>query len=140
MNIDQLFGMFSQGDSEVFKENGVEEVLDNSYILIGMVVKGVENYYIIDQIHLNRFGESYLSVREKIRLKYFLGLLEHLERVDGLPLDTVIELRDEFGEQAILYAFQEMIDCFLAIEYYEKCAIIQKYIELFSTQKLECIE
>jgi hypothetical protein len=140
MNIDQLFDMFSQGDSEVYKENGVEEILDNSFILIGMVVRGVENYYIIDQIHLNRFGKSYLSVREKIRLKYFLGLLEYLERVNALPSDTVFELKEEFGEQAILYAFQEMIDCFLAIEYYEKCAVVHKYIKLFSTQVLETSE
>lgn len=140
MDIDKLFELFSVGDTEVYKENGVIDILDNTYILIGMVVKGVENYYIIDQIYTARYGELYLSTRENIRLKYFNGLYQYLERVNIEEGDTLENLLDEFGPQAIYYAFQEMLECFLEVEEYLKCAKIQKFLEIFSLNKLEITE
>ncbi len=37
-----LFNIFEQGDEEVYKEHGVEEAQDNPYVLINMVVRGLE--------------------------------------------------------------------------------------------------
>lgn len=137
MNVDKLFNLFSIGDNEVYKENEVEDLLDNSYVLIGMVIKGVENFYIIDQIYSSRFGDLYLSSRDSIRRKYFTGLYRYLERVNLSHEDTLLPLVDEFGEQPMYYAFQEMLECFLEVEDYLKCAKIHKFIELFSLNKLE---
>ena len=140
MDVDKLFDLFSVGDTEVYKENGVTDILDNNYILIGMVVKGVENYYIIDQIYTAKYGEFYLSARESIRLKYFNGLYQYLERVNVKEGDTLQHLVDEFTPQAINFAFQEMLECFLEVEEYLKCAKVQKFLELFSLTKLEVTE
>ena len=137
MNIDKLFSLFSIGDSEVYEENKVGDLLDNSYVLVGMVVKGVENYYIIDQIYNAKFGELYVSSRDSIRHKYFTNLYKYLERVNLSQEDTLLLLVDEFGEQPMYYAFQEMLECFLEVEDYLKCAKIQKFIEIFSLNKLE---
>ena len=126
-----LFNIFEQGDQEVFEEHGISEVLDNSFVQFGMVIKGVENFYIIDQLYKKRYGEEYERVRESIKLKYLLGLMRYLVRVREIQSDTVHILVDEFGIQSINYALEEMLNFFLEIEYFEQCAILKKYQDLF---------
>jgi hypothetical protein len=137
LNADNLFNMFSLGDEEIYKENGVEDVLDNSFTLFGMVVRGVENYFIVDQLYKVRFAKDYDRVSESIKLKYFTGLIRYLERVDRLQSDTLSSLEDEFSPQAIKYALEEMLEFFEGIEYYENCALIKKYYDLFFCRELE---
>ena len=74
LDTNQLFDIFQMGDEEIYKEHQVEDVLDNSLVLFGMVIKGVENYYIIDQLYQKKYQEQYDSVRDSIKLKYFIGL------------------------------------------------------------------
>lgn len=136
LDTNQLFDIFLIGDEEVYKEHQAEDVLDNSFVLFGMVVKGVENYYIIDQLYGKRYGEQYDSVRESIKLKYFIGLVRYLERIGEIPEDTLHIIEDEFGLQAIDYALQEMLDLFIEVEYYEKCTILSKFQQLFLLNQL----
>jgi hypothetical protein len=131
-----LFDVFQAGDEEVYKEHGVEHMLDNSFVLLGTVVKGVENYYIIDQLYKKKYGEEYDSQRENIKLTYFKGLMKYLERIGEIQLDTLSMIEDEFGIQAIEYAFSEMTEFFLSVEYYEECSLLKKYLDLFSLNKL----
>jgi hypothetical protein len=131
LNSDDLFNIFSIGDEEIYKEHKIEDMMDNTFILFGMVVRGVENYFIIDKMYTNRYQERYDSVRENIKLKYFNGLINYLERVRVLQVDIVEELKDEFGPQAIKYALEEMLEFYKELEMYEKCAIIFKFYELF---------
>ena len=44
----KLFSLFEKGDEEVYKEHGVEEALKNPYVLMGMVLEGMENYQLMD--------------------------------------------------------------------------------------------
>ena len=127
-----LFSIFEVGDEEVYRENGVEDLLHNTYILLGMTIKGVENYFIMEQMYQNRYGETFSTVKDSIKLKYFTGLIKYLERIDLSQSDTVLELKYEFGPQAIKYALEEMLEFYQEIEYYEKCAIIFKFYQLFS--------
>lgn len=136
LDTNQLFNIFQMGDEEVYREHQVEDVLDNSFVLFGMVVKGVENYYIIDQLHHKRYGQRYDCVRDSIKLKYFIGLVRYLERIEEIPEDTLHIIEDELGLQAIDYALQEMLDLFIEEEYYEKCIIISKFQQLFSLNQL----
>ena len=131
LNSEDLFNIFSMGDEEVYKEHKVEGVMDDPFILFGMAVRGVENYFIIDRLYDNRFGEKYDSVRDSIKLKYFNGLMRYLERVDLSQLETASELKDEFGLQAIKYALEELLEFYEEKEIYEKCVIIFKFYELF---------
>ena len=39
-----LFSIFEQGDEEVYKEHGEMEVLKNPFVLMNMVMRGLENY------------------------------------------------------------------------------------------------
>jgi hypothetical protein len=131
LNSDDLFNIFSVGDEEIFKEHKIEDMMDNTFILFGMVVRGVENYFIIDKMYASRYQERYDSVRENIKLKYYNGLVNYLERVEVLQSDTVLFLEDEFGPQAIHYALEELLEFYKELEMYEKCAIIFKFYELF---------
>lgn len=131
LNTGDLFDIFSQGDESIYRENHVEDVLDNSFVLFGMVVRGVENYFIIDKIYSNRYGKDYDSMSDSIKLKYFNGLIGYLERINLSQSDTVLELVDEFGPQAIKYALEELLEFYEEREYYEKCAIIFKFYDLF---------
>ena len=126
-----LFDIFSQGDEAIYKEHGAQDVLDNSFILFGMVIRGVENYYIIDRIYTYKMGKDYDSVRDSIKMKYFNGLVYYLERIDVLQSDTVIELIDEFDYQPIKYALEELLQFYEEKEMYEKCAIIFKFFDIF---------
>ena len=131
LNSDDLFNIFSIGDEEIYKEHKIEDMMDNTFILFGMVVRGVENYFIIDKMYASRFQERYDSVRENIKLKYYNGLVNYLERIEALQSDTVLFLEDEFGSQAIKYALEEMLEFYKELEMYEKCAVIFKFYELF---------
>ena len=131
LNSDELFSIFSQGDQTVYQENSLEEVLDNSFVLFGMVVKGVENYFIIDKIYSTRYGKDYDSPSNSIKLKYFNGLIKHLERIDITRSEPLLELFEEFGPSAIKYALDELLDFYQEREYFEQCALIFKFTTLF---------
>lgn len=131
-----LFSIFSANDDDVFKEHGVLDYSNSPIILFGRVVRGVENFYIIDMLYISRFGERYLEVQDEIKLMYFLDLMKHFERLKDLTSDTVSTIEDQLGITAIDYALQQMIDFFLELEYYEQCAILKSYLDLFSLKKL----
>ena len=131
LNSNDIFDIFSIGDEEVYKEHKVEDILNNSFIQFGMAIRGVENYFIIDKIYANRYGEKYDSVRDSIKIKYFNSLVNYLERINLSQLVTPSALMDEFGPQAIKYALEEMLDLYEEKEMYEKCAVIFKFYELF---------
>ena len=136
LDTNQLFDIFQMGDEEIYKEHQAEDVLDNSLVLFGMVIKGVENSYIIDQLYQKKYQEQYDSVRDSIKLKYFIGLVRYLERIGEIPEDTLYIIEDEFGLQAIDYALQEMLDLFIEVEHYEKCTVLSKFQRLFSLNQL----
>jgi len=136
LDTNQLFNIFQIGDEEVYREHQSENVLDNTFVLFGTVVKGVENYYIIDQLYEKRYGQQYDCVRDSIKLKYFIGLMRYLERIEEIPEVTIGSLQDEFGLQSINYALQEILDLFIEEEYYEKCIILSKFQQLFSLNQL----
>lgn len=136
LDTNQLFNIFQIGDEEVYSEHQSENVLDNTFVLFGTVVKGVENYYIIDQLYEKRYGQQYDCVRDSIKLKYFIGLMRYLERIEEIPEVTIVSLQDEFGLQSINYALQEILDLFIEEEYYEKCIILSKFQQLFSLNQL----
>lgn len=136
LDIGGLFSIFSANDDEVLKEHGVVDYSNSPIILFGRVVRGVENFYIIDMLYTSRYGERYAEVQDNIKLLYFLDLMKHFESLKDLTSDTISSIEDQLGITAIDYALQEMIDFFLSLEYYEQCAVLKKYLDFFSLKKL----
>ena len=59
-----LFSIFEQGDEMVYKEHGVEDALENPYVLMGMVLRGMENYHIMDTMYRKQYAKQYEKVRK----------------------------------------------------------------------------
>jgi len=125
-----LFSIFEQGDEQVYQENGVEEVLDNPYVLLGMVIRGLQNYTLIDLMYSRTYSDEYEKVRDNVKLKYYTGLFNYLTRLDSKKFETIYSIGDAFDTQEVLHGLSTLLFFFEDIEQYEKCAIIKNYIDL----------
>lgn len=134
-----LFSIFEQGDEEIYKENNVEELLDNPYVLIGMVVTGVENFYLMDKMYTLRHTEEYGRVRDKIKFKYFTRIYGYLDRVTPVEMDVAYRIGSDYELDRSLSAVNELLFFFQDIEHYEKCAKIKVYCDLLANKKLETL-
>lgn len=132
LHSNDLFAIFVIGDEELTSQYAIEHLSTNTFLLLGMTVKGVENFYIIDQIYVNRFPKEYDSVKDDIKLKYFLTLVGYLERVKEIRSEIILDVIVEFGKEEVDSAFSKMLEFFEEVEYYEKCITVKKYIDLFS--------
>ena len=65
-----LFSIFEKGDAEVYEEHNMTELLDNPYVLMGMVLRGVDNYHTMDVINsiTNSMGISTKWILLSLRL------------------------------------------------------------------------
>lgn len=134
-----LFSIFEQGDEAVYKENGVEDILENPYVLLGMVIRGLENYQLIDTMYLRSYKEEYVKIRDNVKLKYYNGLYKYLTRLDSKKFETIYSISDAFDTQQVLYGLSTLLLFYEELEEYEKCAVIKNYIDLvhYSTQEFE---
>jgi len=133
---DTLFSIFEAGDEEVYQENNVTSLLDNPYVLIGMVVRGVQNWHLMDLMYKRSYAKEYIKVRHTIQRKYFLKLISYLERLDVKSFSTVYTIGDSFDSQEVQYTFNTLLDYFEKVEMYEECAIVKDYLDLLNHEYL----
>jgi hypothetical protein len=134
-----LFSIFEKGDEEIYRDNKVEGLLNNPFVLVGMVVNGVENYYYIDEIYANKDPERYAMVREKVKYKYFTKIYNYLNK---LPVGEMIEaykIGEDYELTRSINAFNELLFYFEELEEFEKCAIIFQYNDLLYDKKLDTL-
>jgi hypothetical protein len=127
-----LFSIFDIGDEEVYKENNVEELLDNPFVLIGMVVRGVENWHLMDILYTRKKGEEYAEVRDKVQLQYFVKLCKYLDRLDFNKFETVYTIGESFDKDEVDDRLSQMMDVFIENEYYEQCATVKRFLDMLS--------
>ena len=132
-----LFSIFEQGDEEVYKEHGVEEILENPYVLIGMVVRGIENFHMMDMLYTRRYPKEYENVRELTRYKYFVKLYSYLERIDSTNFNEVYKVGESFELKSVEKGLYDLLKYFESIEHYEKCAVIKRYYDLITGKLIE---
>ena len=63
-----LFSIFEKGDEEIYREHNIESVLDNPYVLIGMVVQGIQNYQLMDLMYTRHHSNKYEKVKQQVFL------------------------------------------------------------------------
>ena len=125
-----LFNLFEVGDEEVYEEHNVTDVLQNPYVLMSMVVRGVENYKLLDKLYLKNHKKHYQDVREDVKFKYFSKLYSYLSRIDVNKFETKYSITENYDIVKVNVLLNELLSYFEDIEYYERCAIIKKYIDL----------
>lgn len=130
-----LFSIFEHGDEEVYKEHGLKDTLNNPFVLMGMVLKGVENYHMMDIMYMRQYPEQYKNVRKLTRYKYLSKLYSYLEKIDSTKFESIYKIGESFEEENILGGLDYLRVFFEDIEEYEKCAVIKRYIDLLKNHK-----
>jgi hypothetical protein len=125
-----LFSIFEQGDEQVYKEHGIQDVLSNPFVLIGMVVTGVQNYHIMDLMYMRQYPSQYKQVRHITKKKYFDNLYKYLLRVDVQETQELYKVGESFDTKEATYSLNVLINFYEELELYEKCAVIKKFIDI----------
>ena len=132
-----LFSIFEAGDEEIYKEHGLEDQLKNPFVLMGMIVRGLENFDMMDMLYTKRYPEHYKNVRAKTKYKYYNKLYNYLERIDTKNFDEKYTVADSFGRENCFVALENMLRYYERIEQYEKCAVIKRYQTLLLESLVE---
>lgn len=127
----ELFKVFEMTDEELIQEQDPQAVWDFRYhpfILMGMVIKGLENFEMICELYHQREGEAFKSVKDNVQLTYYTSLYKYLYRFNYQSLEHIESaLRHDFDD--IAYALSHLRTFFESKEEYEKCARIRDIFE-----------
>lgn len=129
-----IFSIFDLDDDQTQTRRTKDT--DECFVALSTLISGVENYYLLDHMYLNRYGQSYIDVRQSLQVKYLSKLLKYVDRYDDIPLNTVHGIVDKFGEGSISFALNDMLECFLQVEDYQKCATLDKLMKIFNVKNL----
>ena len=124
----RLFDLFDK--EEEIQEQSIEKKWiskNNPFILMGMVVRGVENFYILQEIHSNKNNREDITKEEKrkvIKYSYYKSLFKYIERINQ---DSMLDLEQCLIHdlEIITLALNDILSLFESYEEYEKCSIIK---------------
>ena len=125
-----LFSIFEQGDEQVYEEHGQEEVLKNPFVLMNMVMRGIENYQLMCLMYLKNYPKEFKKVEPTIKYKYYTKLYNYLLRINLKSIETIYTVGDSFEKKGVGEALNQLLAYFESIEHYEKCAKIVHYIQM----------
>lgn len=125
-----LFSIFEQGDEVVYREHGVEDALENPYVLMGMVLRGMENYNIMDNMYKKQYPKEYEKVRRVVQYRYFNRLYSYLTRIDKITVESIYRIGESFEKGSVFLSLDDLRSFFEQLEEYEKCSIIKKFQDL----------
>jgi len=125
-----LFSIFEQGDEQIYKEHGLHDTLQNPYVLMGMVIRGIENYYLMDKMYQRQYPKEYNNVRSITKYRYYTKIYSYLARLDTLNFKDIYKIGDSFESNDAFQSLDVLRLYFESIEHYEKCAIIVRYQDL----------
>lgn len=125
-----LFALFEQGDEQVYQEHGMQDTLNNPYVLMGMVLQGMENYHLMDKMYMRRHPKMYENVRDITKYKYYTKLYGYLVRIDSKNFENIYKIGESFDISNVFVGLDELREYFQGIEHYEKCQVIKDYQDL----------
>jgi len=134
IHIDNIFTIFDNYDDVVYEQDDLQDVYSNDFIVLGSVIKSIENFYLLDKIQRHRYGIHYDEVFDKIQLRYFSQAMKMLDRIDDIDRYSADMVAAEFGTSHVRDILDKMLQVFIIHEHYEKCSKINKFIEIFSTK------
>ena len=134
-----LFSIFEQGDEEVYKEHGELEVLKNPFVLMNMVMRGLENYQLMCLMYLKNYPKQFKRVEPTIKYKYYNKLYNYLLRINLKSIESIYTIGDSFEKKQVGDALNELLRYFESIEQYEKCGKIVEYIQMLVLEEAKNI-
>ena len=127
-----LFSIFEAGDEQVYKEHGIEDMLKNPYVLMGMVMQGLQSYCRMDLLYQRNFPKEYKKAAKGIKYTYYNKLYGYLVRIDSDEDHSMYRIGETYQKEEVEAALDLLRVYFEEIEEYEKCAVIKKYIDLLT--------
>jgi len=121
----KLFNIFNASDEAVYEEHNIQHLFQNPYVLMGMVVRGLENYSIIDGMYMMRYKEEYESVRETVREQFYDRLYGYLLKIDFHKFENIYNITEECDKMGVFYALNHLLYYYQEKEQYERCAVIK---------------
>jgi len=125
-----LFSIFEQDDEQVYKEHGMEDALNNPFVLMGMVLRGVENYHMIDLMYLKQYPGTYKKIRSITKYKYYNKLYSYLTRINSTNFDHIYKVGESFDRKDVDNCLDHLRIYYEKLEEYEKCAVVKRYLDL----------
>lgn len=134
---DKIFTLFDVHDKEVYEQYDMEDVLDNPFVLMGMVVTGVGNYQMLDIIYQGKYPKEYGKVREGFKHKFFNRLFITLNKIKTNRFETVYTISASFESDLVYDSLYTLLEYFESTEEYEKCKVIKDYLDLLLDKNLQ---
>jgi len=123
-----LLDIFNYSDEQDVEGEGyagaVMDYTKHPYIILGSVIKGVENFYIMCEMFRNKYGEKFDTIEETLKQQYFDRLYGFLLRFDESNSEHVLEAM-KFDRSEVAYALLAMREHFEKREQYENCVKIR---------------
>ena len=133
-----LFSLFEKGDEEVYKEHGVENTLNNPYVLLNMVTRGMDNYAVMDMLYMKNKPEEYKNVRQNVKYKYYVKLYAYLERLDvNSTLTGIYKIGESYDLPNLIIRLDDLRLFFEKYEEYERCNVIKSTINMLYEQSIQ---
>ena len=133
-----LFSLFEKGDEEVYKEHGVENTLNNPYVLLNMVTRGMDNYAVMDMLYMKNKPEEYKNVRQNVKYKYYVRLYAYLERLDvNSTLTGIYKIGESYDLPNLIIRLDDLRLFFEKYEEYERCNVIKSTINMLYEQSIQ---
>ena len=130
-----LFSIFEQGDEQIYKEHGQEDILKNPFVLMQMVMRGIENYHMMCVIYQKNYPKQFDRVKHDIKRKYFNKLYGYLQRINYNSIENIYKIGDSFEKKQVGIALDILLKHFEDYEEYEKCGEIVKYIQMLVVEE-----
>lgn len=130
LEVNKVFSLFDYSNEEI--PQYMEDVKSNPYVRIGEVVHGVVNYFLIDQIYINKKVPGYVDKRESLREDFFNKIYRFLEGIDVTECGDRFMVTDSYDSERSVKVLKVLLKHFEQVEHYEKCANILRFINILS--------
>ena len=128
MNLDNIFEVFDQDDEQVYEQAGFTNLMEDDTVILNTVIRGIENYWKLDEIYSNKFPDQYKTVKGKVKLKYFNKMFKYLSRINLKKLEPFYDTVGDLGYGTVENTLKEYLEHFISLEEYEKCSKIKKVL------------
>ena len=128
LNIDLIFEVFNQGDEVIYKEAGLENLMNEDAVLLNTAVRGIESYWRLDEMFTSRKYDEYQKVRHLVKSRYFSKMFGYLNKVSYTKLEPFFDTIGDLGYGTVENSLEEYLEHFIFTEEYEKCTVIKKLL------------
>lgn len=130
INLNNIFGVFDQGDEQVYERAGFSYLMEDDTVLLNTVIRGIENFWKLDEIYTNKFPDQYSTVRERVKIKYFSKMFKYISRINLTKLEPFYDTVGDLGYGTVENTLNEYLQHFVELEEYEKCSKIKKLLDI----------